>query len=252
VPPELANRPTPGACSGGLQPSLSESGDVIVADATTDPVSGAVDVTGTGAVVARWHDGAWSREPSVRAGAVGVRPGFACDDNLAGRVLHGVDALGQVRWTDSSLTHPGADDTGWYIDGDVAIGAVCSLRLGDECQRVELLGIDPATGEVQWRQPGLRYVAGDPGNGYVLVSAESIGETLEPPGWVLLDDRTGRQVPGQSWDDPELFTLYPSREVAGFNRTVRAGGLVVVVKDDHAQIWYPQGTGGEPRTVLLP
>ena len=82
--------------------------------------------------------------------------------------------------------------------------------------------------------------------------AEPTGDVQEPPGWVMIDDRTGRPVPGQSWDDPELFTLHPSREVAGFNRTVRAGGLVLVVKDDQVQVWYPNGTGGDPRSVLLP
>jgi hypothetical protein len=68
----------------------------------------------------------------------------------------------------------------------------------------------------------------------------------------VVDDRTGREVPGQSWDDLESFTLYPSREVSGFNRTVRAGGLVLVVKGDQVQVWYPKATGGEPRSVLLP
>jgi hypothetical protein len=46
--------------------------------------------------------------------------------------------------------------------------------------------------------------------------------------------------------------VYPSREVSGFNRTVRAGGLVLVVKGDEVQVWYPKATGGEPRGVLLP
>ena len=120
------------------RPSLSISGDVLVSELTSDVVSGAVESIGTGAVVARWHDGTWS------------------------------------------------------------------------------------------------------------------SETLEPPGWVLLDDRTGREVPGQRWDDPELFTLYPSREVSGFNRTARAGGLVIVVKGDQVEVWYPKGTGGDPRSVVLP
>jgi hypothetical protein len=167
-------------------------------------------------------------------------------------VLRGVDALGQVRWTDPDFTHPGADDVGWYLDGDVAVGSVCSRRIDDACDRFEFVGLDPATGEIRWTQPGLRFVGGDPADGHVLVSAESAGEILEPPGWVLLDDRTGREVPSQSWDDPELFTLYPSREVSGFNRTVRAGGLVLVVKGDEVQVWYPKATGGEPRGVLLP
>jgi hypothetical protein len=203
-------------------------------------------------VVALWHDGTWSREPTLLARAVGVLPGFACADNPTAMVVRGVDALGDVRWTDSDLTHPGADDVGWYLDGDVAVGSVCSRRIDDECDRFEFVGLDPATGEIRWTQPGLRLVAGDPADGHVLVSAESTGDVLEPPGWVLLDDRTGREVPGQSWDDPELFTLYPSREVSGFNRTVRAGGLVLVVQGDQLQVWYPKATGGEPRSVLLP
>ena len=81
--------------------------------------------------------------------------------------------------------------------------------------------------------------------------AEIVGDVLEPPGWVLIDDRTGQPGPGQSWDDPELFTLHPSREVDGFHRTVRVGGLVLVVRDDQLQVWYPKGTGGDPRTVLV-
>jgi hypothetical protein len=150
------------------------------------------------------------------------------------------------------LTHPGADDIGWYLDCDVAIGTACSRRSAGDCTRFEMVGIDPATGTVQWTQPGFRLVAGDPADGYALVWEEPLGDVLEPPGWVMIDDRTGEPVPGQQWDDPELFTLHPSREVDGFNRTVRAGGLVLVVKDDRVQLWYPAGTGGEPRTVALP
>ena len=252
VPAELLQEPPRRPCSGGLQPSLSISGDVIVSEFTSDVVSGAVESIGTGAVVARWHDGTWSSEPTLLADTVGVRPGFACEDSPTARVLRGVDALGQVRWTDPDLTHPGADDIGWYVDGDVAVGQVCSRRIVDECDRFDLVGLDPATGEIQWTQPGLRLVAGDPADGFVLVWAEIMGETLEPPGWVLLDDRTGREVPGQRWDDPELFTLYPSREVSGFNHTARAGGLVLVVKGDQVEVWYPKGTGGDPRSVVLP
>jgi hypothetical protein len=252
VPAELLQEPTSVPCGGGLQLSLSDSGDVVLTAITTDPIPRAVDSIATGAVVARWHAGAWTRQPPALTAAFGVRPDFACDDNLSARVLRGVDALGQVRWTDADLTHPGADDIGWYVDGSVAVGPVCAHRVGEDCDRVEFVGLDPNTGRVRWTQPGLRLVAGDPADGYALVWAEATGDTLEPAGWVLLDDRTGRPVPGQSWDDPELFTLYPSREVAGFNRTVRAGGLVLVVKDDRVQVWYPRGAGGEPRTVLLP
>ncbi|HEX2784158.1 MAG TPA: hypothetical protein VHN36_11265 [Ilumatobacteraceae bacterium] len=245
VPTELSKAEPARACSGGPQPSLLASGDVIVADTTTDVVSRAAASIDPGPVVARWHNGAWSREPAVLAGAVGVRPAFSCDDNLAARVLQGVDAVGKARWTDRQFTHPGADDIGWYLDGDVAVGQVCSRRSGDACDAAKLVGIDPATGAVRWTQPGLRLVAGDPGDGYVLAWAEPTGDVLEPPGWVLLDDRTGREVPGQRWDDPELFTLYPSREAAGFNRTVRAGGLVLVIKDDQVRVWYPSGELGK-------
>jgi hypothetical protein len=167
-------------------------------------------------------------------------------------VLHGVDAIGDVRWTKPDLTHPGTDDAGWFIDGDVAIGPVCSHRLGTECDRFELVGLDPTTGAARWTQPGMRLVAGDPADGYALVSAEPQGQASEPPGWVLLDDRTGSLVPGQIWNDPELFTLYPSREVSGFNRTLRAGGLIIVVKDEQVHVWYPRGAGGAtPHHVLI-
>ena len=115
-----------------------------------------------------------------------------------------------------------------------------------------MVGLDQATGDVRRTQPGLRLVAGDAADGYALVWAEITGDVLEPPGWELIDDRTGQPVPGQSWDDPELFTLHPSREVDGFNRTAHAGGLVLVVKDDQLQVWYPRGTGGDPRSVQVP
>jgi hypothetical protein len=115
-----------------------------------------------------------------------------------------------------------------------------------------LVGLDPATGNVRWTQPGFRLVAGDPADGHVLVWAEGVGDLLEPTGWVMLDDRTGREIPGQRWNDPGIFTLYPSREVAGFNRTTRAGGLMLVVDGTELQVWYPVGTGGNPRSVLVP
>lgn len=251
VPNELLQARMPGPCSGGLQPALSKSGDVIVSDLTTDVISGAVETTGTATVVARWHDGTWSHEPSLLAGAVGVRPGFACEDDLAARVLRGVDALGRVRWTDRALTHPGADDVGWYLDGDIVLGQVCSSRIGDACDRFELVGLDTATGQVRWTQPGLRLVAADPADGYALVWAEVVGDVLEPTGWVMLDDRTGREVSGQRWEDAGAFTLHPSRQVAGFDRTTRAGGLVLVITGAQLQVWYPKGTGGAPRSVVL-
>ena len=252
VPAELSQALPVAPCSGGPQPSLLSSGDVIIADTTTDIVPHAADSISSGAVIARWQSGSWTSDPALLADTVTVRPAFACDDNLSARVLQGVDALGTVRWTDQQFTHPGADDIGWYLDGDVAIGQVCSRRTGDDCVELELVGVDATTGATRWTQPGLRLVAGSPGDGYVLAWAEPTGDILEPPGWLLLDDRTGREVPGQRWDDPELFTLHPSREVAGFNRTVRAGGLVLVVKDAQVQVWYPSGAGVEPRTVLLP
>ena len=252
VPAELLQAPSPGPCSGGLQPSLSSAGDVILSDLTTDVVSGAAEATGTGTVVARWHDGTWSREPASLATAVGVRPGFACENGLAARVLRGVDAQGQVRWTDPALTHPGADDIGWYLDGDVAIGPVCSHRIAEECDQFELVGLDTTTGDVRWTQPGFRLVAGDPADGHVLVWAEIVGGAPEPTGWVMLDDRTGQEVTGQRWPDPQVFTLHPSRDAAGFDRTTRAGGLVLVVEGAQLQVWYPTGTGGKPRSVLLP
>ncbi len=252
VPTELLQEPTPGPCSGGRQPSLSSSGDVIISDLVTGVVSGTLDPMGTGTVVARWHDGSWAGDPASLAATVGVRPGFACADSPATQLLQGVDALGEVRWTNRDFSHPGTDDVAWYTDGGVAVGPVCSHRLGAECDRFELVGLDPTTGAVRWTQPGMRLVAVDPADGYVLVSAEPKEGVSEPPGWVLLDDRTGNLVPGQIWNDPELFTLYPSREVSGFNRTERAGGLVIVVKDEQVRVWYPRGTGdATPHHVLL-
>jgi hypothetical protein len=92
----------------------------------------------------------------------------------------------------------------------------------------------------------------DPADGYVVVSqAEEVGNTWQPPGWMMLDDRTGREVPGQIWDDPGLFILLPSRNASGFNQTVRAGGVLLLVAGDQVWVWYPEGTGGEPRTGLL-
>jgi hypothetical protein len=252
VPAELLHGPVSGACSGGLQPTLLSSGDVVVENIMTDIVADAVDSIGTRAVVARWHDGRWSNEPALLAGAAAVQPAFACDDFLSKRVLTGVDALGHVLWTNAQLTHPGADDIGWYVDGDVAVGQVCSQRTGDDCDRLELVGIDPGSGAVRWSQPGLRLVAGDPSDGYVLAWAEVVSDVLEPPGWVLLDDRTGREVAGQRWDDPEAFTLHPSREVDGYNRTTRAGGVVLVVKDNQVEVFYPKSTPGEPHRAVLP
>ncbi len=252
VPAELLQEPTPGPCKGGRQASLSSAGDVFISDLVTGVVSGALETTETGTVVARWHAGAWVRDTASLADTVGVRPGFACADSPAAQVLQGVDAIGEVRWTDPDLTHPGTDDVAWHIDGDVAMGPACSHRVGTECDRFDFVGVDPTTGAVQWTRPGMRLVAGDPADGYVLVSAEPKGQVAEPPGWVLLDDRTGDLVAGQTWDDPELFTLYPSREVSGFNRTIRAGGLVIVVKDEQVRVWYPRGSGDPaPHHVLL-
>ena len=251
VPAQLLAPPT-APCAAARRLALSDDGDVIVIDTTTDMVSGAPESPGTGAIAAKWHDGGWSSEPAALAGSAAIRPGFACDANASDRLLQGVDEFGVVQWTDPDLTHPGADDIAWYRDGDMAIGQVCSQRSGDECQRFELVGVETATGHVRWVQPGLRLVAANPADGYALVWAEPLGAVFEPPGWVLLDDQTGQEVAGQRWDAPETFTLHPSREVAGFNTTARAGGLLLVVKDNDVQVWYPKRTGGVPRTLSLP
>ncbi len=234
VPTELRN-PTPGPCGRQPQLSLSDSGDVIVTNQ---------------AVLARWHDGTWSRDPATLATVVGVRPSFACTEGAAAAVLRGVDALGAVRWTDPDLTDPRAEGTGFYLNGAVAVGQVCFHRTGDGCDGFQLVGLDPTTGEVRWSQPGLRLLAGDPADGYVLTQAGDASGGSQP-GWVLLDDRTGRSVPGQSWDDPTAFS-HPCCGESELESTVRAGGLVLVGEGEQVRAWYPKGAGGEPRTALLP
>jgi hypothetical protein len=250
VPAELMQSPTDRAC--GLL-SLLDSGDVILADGDSFKRSCGVAHIATGAAIARWHDGSWSRSRSVLAGIVGIRPTFATADEPAAEVLQGVDALGRVRWTNPDFTRPGGDDYGWYLDGDIAVGQVIS-QSDANTPTGPLIGLNPATGKVRWTQPDVGGTVGvDPADGYVVVSrTEVIGDTWQPPGWVMLDDRTGRQVPGQIWDDPTLFILLPSRNVSGFDETVRAGGVLLLVAGDQVRVWYPQGTGGEPRNVLIP
>ena len=69
VPDELVH-PASAPCSSGPLLSLSASGDVVI---------------GFGPVAAVWHDGTWSRQPTVLADTVGIRPSFRCSDNLADR-----------------------------------------------------------------------------------------------------------------------------------------------------------------------
>lgn len=66
---------------------------------------------------------------------------------------------------------------------------------------------------------------------------------------LLLDDRTGRTVPGQSWDDPTAFN-HPC--CAEPDSTTRSGGVVLVVEGAQLPVWYAQGAGGAPRMARLP
>jgi PQQ-like domain len=240
VPAELASGNT-GPCGMTPQLSLADSGDIVVTNGSTD--SG-------GAVVARWHDGTWSRDPASLATAMGVHVTYACGDGSAGPAdsLRGVDALGTVLWTKPALTRPGYEGLGVYVDGAVTVTQVCTRKnAGGGCDANQLVGIDQATGKVLWSQAGLRLLAGDPANGYLLVqSGDTLGRTS--PGWVMLDDRSGRAVPGQSWTRPSSFN-HPC--CADPNSTVRSGGIVLVVDGQQLRVWYPKGTGGTPRTIVL-
>jgi hypothetical protein len=171
VPTNLVQNPTLGPCSGV---SLLDSGDVILANDSFKTSCSYVPTIGTGKAVALWHDGVWSRDPSMLAGAAGVRPSFAGadGDDSAVRVLQGVEAVGQVHWTDAQFAPSGADDTGWYLDGDIAVGQVCANRVNEACDE-QLVGLDPTTGDVRWTLPGTRLVAGDSADGRVLVGPRS-------------------------------------------------------------------------------
>jgi hypothetical protein len=240
-PPSEMQDLTPGICGVQPQYSLADSGDVIVTNGT---------VQGGSAVVAIWRDGPWSRDTSQLADVVGVRVAYDCT-NEPGKVpntLLGIDALGQVVWTNSELSLPNLEGIGFYVDDAVTVTQVCSHQDSTGvCNAHELVGINQTTGEVLWTRPGLRLVAGDPADGYVLARSGDLlnGST---PGWEMIDDSNGRSVPGQQWDDPAAFNR-PC--CADENSTVRAGGLVIVVDGEQIRVWYPAGAGGIPRTVTL-
>jgi hypothetical protein len=250
VPAELTAVVEWQRCRPGIGPVLTDAGDVFVADVPTDIVAGVTDRTGAGPVVALWHDGSWTRDPDVLVAAVGPRPGFACADDGWPGTLHAVDAAGRTVWSDPTASWPMLDDGGWYLDGDVAIGQICTARDDGGCGEFALAGYDAASGGRLWALPGARIVASEPADGYALVWDNPDNATLEPTAWILVDDRTGRAVPGQRFK-PEAFTLYPSREVNGFNTTNRAGGLILVVAYDEVRVWYPAGLGGTPHTLQL-
>jgi hypothetical protein len=239
VPTEVQN---PSSEPGAMRPLLSlvSSGDVIVINGPTDA---------GGAVLARWQDGAWSRDPATLATVIGVHPTFSFESGTVPGELRGVDALGTVHWSDPQLTSAGTEGSGFSPDGPVTVAQVCAHLAGSGCDDYELVGLDTATGEVRWSQPGLRLVAGDPADGYVLVQTSDL--MSGSPGWVLLEDGTGRAVPGQSWDDPKAFS-HPCCSESELNATVRAGGVVLVTEGSQLRVWYPEGAGGTPRAVALP
>lgn len=240
VPAELQD-PSLGVCGMTPQLSLSGWGDVIITSGTLD---------GGATVVALWHDGAWSRDPATLATVMGVHVTYACSDGSQGvpASLRGIDALGQVVWTDPDLTFAGEEGTWIYVDGAVTVTQVCSHHdSAGSCDAHQLVGIDQTTGKLRWTRPGLRLVAGDPAHGYALAQADDL-LGASPPGWFMLDDRTGRSVSGQSWNDPMTF-IHPC--CGDENGTVRAGGIVLVTVGEQVRVWYPKGTGGEQRTAII-
>jgi hypothetical protein len=237
VPTELQN---PSSQPGEPLLSLISSGDLIV---TNGPIAAG------GAVLARWQDGTWSRDPAALVTVFGVHPAYLSDSGTDPAKLSGVDALGAVHWSNPQLTSPGAEGTGFSPDGPITVTQVCAHLAGSGCNDYKLIGLDPATGGVRWSQPGLRLVAGDPGDGHALVQATDLMSSS--PGWEMLDDRTGRAMPGQSWQDPHTFSR-PCCGESELNATVRVGGVVLVTEGPQLRVWYPEGTGGTPRAVALP
>jgi hypothetical protein len=206
------------------------------------------------AAVAVWRGDAWSRDAALLAATpVRVLPDPAASSPGAPLVAWAPD--GSERWRRADLTPTGQELQVIGVDGDVVVLQACPTPWnGSACEAVTV-GLDTVTGATLWSRPGFRHLPVGAGDGYVLASAgdpaAAVAAGQPPPGWVLVDDRTGTAVAGQQWSDPDAFAAGCCAD-GQYRHVTRDGGVVVVVHDEDVRVWLPDALSGPTRAVTVP
>jgi hypothetical protein len=213
-------------------------------------------------VRAVFHAGTWTRESGVLAAAQPITVGFAPRfENGTADGLEGVDASGHVVWRRPEYHDPSLEGQPLVIDGAMTIAAVCAAYAAPKpgeptsCSRLAVVGLRTTTGEQVWSLGGFRFVVAF-GDGRMLTQDgpffdPSSGTTLTP-GWVLMDDRTGRPVDDtQHWTDPDAFRQACCGE-SEYVWVSRSGGVLFARNNQHLRVWYPPTESDPTVAVALP
>jgi hypothetical protein len=232
VPSEVTN-----PSIGELDFAFSEQGDPIVQHHGFGSV-----------VVAAYHGGAWTDDPTILRATRGTQLWFGADAPFA---MVGLDPTGVTRWTRPALTSPFYPGSGGTTEGSVAV-ATASLSPSDVSSPASpsLVAVDATTGKLLWSAPGCRYQLAL-ADGYLLTNDGEAGCVgAGPAGWVLLNARTGRLADAsQHWTDPHTF---PGCCGDTGESLVRSGGVLIVATPSTISVWYPKSVGGPTHTVSLP
>lgn len=232
VPSEVTN-----SSIGELDFALSDQGDPIVQHHSFGST-----------VVAAYHGGAWTDDPTILRATRGTQLWFGADAPFA---MVGLDPTGVTRWTQTALTSPFYPGSGRTTDGSVAV-ATASVSPSDASSppSPSLVAVDATTGKLLWSAPGCRCQLAL-ADGYLLTNDSEAGCIAEgSAGWVLLNARTGRLTDAsQHWTDPHTF---PGCCGDTGESLVRSGGVLMVATPSTISVWYPKSVGGPTHTVSLP
>lgn len=219
--------------------------------------SGALALLGAGQdqppVLAAFVDGAWSTAPDDLLQFRGVSAAYSIDEGFDAP-LTGRDGHGNVVWRQPSLLQ-GLPTEGFRFaeSGDVTVAASCLGTFDEQngCPNRGIAGVRTRDGKVLWKLPG-RYVVATVGDGHAIVGGPPTelpdGQT-GPAYWTMIDTDTGRDVPGQRWDDPAAFAV----GCCGSDELVISlGGIVVAIRAGSATIWYPAAIPPADASVTVP
>jgi hypothetical protein len=251
IPPPVELRAA--SPSAGIE--LGADDDVILTDTSAAPSS-------VRSVRVVFHAGAWTRESSALAAAIPITVGFGPpDENGTAGSLQGVDASGRIVWTRPEYRVAALEGSSLVTDDAMAIAGVCTASAPTtpggpaNCTRFAVVGVQAATGQPVWSLDGYRSVTAV-GDGHVLIqdgpAFDPSFTTTPTPGWVLIDDRTGRPLDAaQHWTDPEAFRHGCCGE-SEYVWVARSGGVLFARNDRHLRVWYPKAEGTATVAVAVP
>lgn len=204
-------------------------------------------------VLAAYVGDRWSDAPDDVVQFDGIEAAYSFDAGPTAP-LEGRDGHGNVVWRQPALV-PGFIGEGFRFapSDDVTVATAClgELDLQAGCSQQGLAGVRTSDGKILWRLPDRTIVAAI-GDGYAIVGGpltDLPDGAIGPSWWTMIDTATGRDVPGQRWDDPAAFRF----ECCGGQAYVeRLGGIVAVVAAGHVALWYPAAFTRERASLTVP